>query len=141
MTPTRATPYLSAHVMVAQQIHIQVKCLHECHMSCMKCHHAHILSHSPIPSHIHMPSVKTVTCITNDPCIEPSPALLPNASANGQSIPSPITQPEVYVIIMTVCLLWATELFGSHRGSLAPILQNFSDHIAGILHPCSRLFT
>ena len=29
---------------------------------------------------------------------------------------------------MTVCLLWATKLFGSHRGSLTPMLQNFSDH-------------
>ena len=74
MTPIRATPHLSAHAMVAQQTHIQVKCLHECHMSCMKCHHAHIPSHSPTPSHIHMPSVKTVTGIINDPCIEPSPA-------------------------------------------------------------------
>ena len=61
---------------------------HECHMSCMKCHHAHIPSHSPTPSHMYMPNVKTVTGITNDPCIEPSPAPLPNASANGQPIPS-----------------------------------------------------
>ena len=86
MTPTRVTPHLSAHAMVTQQIHIQVKCLHECHMSCIKCHHAHNLSHSPTPSHMHMPSVKTVTGITNDPCIEPSPAPLPNASVNGQPI-------------------------------------------------------
>ena len=72
MTHTRATSHLSAHAMVAQKTHIQVKCLHECHMSCMKLHHAHIPSHSLTPSHMHMPSVKTVTGITNDPCIEPS---------------------------------------------------------------------
>ena len=32
---------------------------------------------------------------------------------------------------MTVCLPWATELFGLHRRSLTPI-QNFSDHTAGL---------
>ena len=129
MTPTRATPHLSAHAMVAQQTHIQVKCLHECHMSCMKCHHVHIPSHSPIASHMHMPSVKTVTGITNDPCIESSSAPVPNANANGQPNPSQsrlLSQPEVYVINMTVCF------FGQ---------QNFSDHTAGLLHPCSRLCT
>ena len=26
----------------AQKTHIQVKCLHECHMSCMNCHYPHI---------------------------------------------------------------------------------------------------
>ena len=86
--PTHYTPALSAHAMVAQQTHIQVKCLHECHMSCMKCHHAHIPSHSPTASHMHMASVKTLTGITNDLCIEPSPALIPNATANGKPIPS-----------------------------------------------------
>ena len=59
---------------VIKHTHIQGKCLHECHMSCMKCHHAHIPSHSPTISHKHMPSVKTTTGITNDLCIEPSPA-------------------------------------------------------------------
>ena len=49
-----------------KQTHIQVKCLHECHMSCMRCHHAHIPSHSPTPSDMHMPSVKTVTSSTNN---------------------------------------------------------------------------
>ena len=29
------------------------------------------------------------------------------------------------MINMTVCLLWATELFGSHRGSLTPMFQAF----------------
>ena len=119
--------------MIAQQTHIQVKCLHECHMSCMKCHHAHILSHSPTPSHMHMTSVKTVTGITNDPCIEPSLAPLPNAIANRQPIPTPITQPEIYVINMTVYLLWATELFGSHCGSLTPMFQAF--HLRGLTAP------
>ena len=72
MTPTRVTPHLSVHAMIAQQTHIQVTYLHECHMSCMECHHAHIPSHSSTPSHMKKPSVKTVTGITNDPCIEPS---------------------------------------------------------------------
>ena len=49
MTLTRVTPHLSAHAKVTQQTHIQVKCLHECHMSCMKCHHAQIPSHSLTP--------------------------------------------------------------------------------------------
>ena len=80
MTPIRATSHLSAQAMVAQQTHIQVKCLHECHMSFMKCHHAHIPSNSPTPLHMHMPSVKIVTGITNDLCIEPSPTLLHNVS-------------------------------------------------------------
>ena len=51
-------------------------------------------------------------------------------ATNSKSIPNSITQPEVYVINMTVCLLWVIELFGSHRGSLTPMLQNFSDHTA-----------
>ena len=129
MAPTRATPNLSAHAMVAQQTHIQVKCLHECHMSCMKCHHAHIPSHSPTASHMHMPSVKTVTGITNDPMYR---ALTGSSTqckcqwaTNPKSIPTPITQPEVYVINMTVCLLWATEPFISQRGSLTPMFQAF----------------
>ena len=79
-----------------------------------------------------MPSVKTVTGITNDPCIEPSPThRLTNTqckcqwATNPESIPTLITQPEVYVINMTVCLLLATELFDSHRGSLTPMFQAF----------------
>ena len=134
MTPIRVTPHLSAHTMVAQQTHIQVKCLHECHMSCMKCHHAHIPSHSPTPSHMPMPSVTTVTGSTNDTHI-PSPYRLTSTqckcqwATNPESIPTPITQPEVYVINMTVCLLWVIELFESHHGSLTPMLQNFLDHM------------
>ena len=50
---------------------------------------------------------------------------VPMGKKNPKSIPTPITQPEVYVINMTVCLLWATELFGSHRGSLTPMVQAF----------------
>ena len=52
---------------------------------------------------------------------------------NLKSIPTPITQPEVYVINITVCLFWATELFGSHRGSLIPIFQAF--HLRGLTVP------
>ena len=33
-----------------------------------------------------------------------------------------------------------TELFGLCRESLTPI-QNFSDHTASFLHPCSKVFT
>ena len=74
---------------------------------------------------------------------------IPNASANGKlipkSIPTHITQLEVYVITMTVCLLWATELFclhrtythtelfRSHRESLIPMFQAF--HLRGLTVP------
>ena len=54
-------------------------------------------------------------------------------ATNPESIPTPITQLEVYVINMTVCLLWATELFRSHRGSLTPIFQDF--HLRGLTVP------
>ena len=54
-------------------------------------------------------------------------------ATNPKSIPTPITQPEVYVIKMTVCLLWATELFGSHRGSLTPMFQAF--HLRVLMVP------
>ena len=113
-------------------------------MSCMECLHAHIPSHPPTPSHMPMPSVTTVTGGTNDTHI-PSLYRLTNTQCkcqwetNPESILNPITQLEVYVITMTVCLLLATELFGSHRGSLTPMLQNFSDHTVGLLHPCYRL--
>ena len=144
MTPTRATPHLSAHAMVAQQTHIQVKCVHECHMSCMKCHNAQIPSHSETPSHMHMASVKTVTDITNDPCIEPSlahqyPMQVPMGNQSR-------VNPDSYHTTRSLCdkhdrvSSWEIELFGSHRGSLIPI-QNFSDDTMGLLHPCSRLFT
>ena len=99
-------------------------------MSCMECLHAHILSHPPTPSHMPMLSVTTVTGGTNDTHI-PSPYRLISIqckcqwATNPESILTPITQLEVYVITMTVCLLWATELFGSH---------------CSLLHPCSRLF-
>ena len=52
---------------------------------------------------------------------------------NPKSISTPITQLEVYVINMTVCLLWATELFGSHCGSLTPMFQPF--HLRGLTVP------
>ena len=136
------------------------KCLHECHMSCMECLHAHIPSHSPTPSHMPMPSMTTVTCSTNDTYI-PSPYRLTNTqckcqwATNPESIPNPITQLEVYVITMclilgngtfritprvsyiyvpvinmTVCFLWVTEFFESHRGSLTPMYQAF--HLRGL---------
>ena len=114
-------------------------------MSCMECLPAHIPSHSPTPSHMPMLSVATITGSTNDTHI-PSPYRLTSTqykcqwATNPKSIPTPITQPKVYVITMTVCLLWATELFGSHHRSLTPMLQNFSDHTAGLLHPCYRTF-
>ena len=54
-------------------------------------------------------------------------------ATNPKSIPTPITQPEVYVINMIVCLLWAIELFGSHRGSLTPMFQAF--HLRGLTDP------
>ena len=114
-------------------------------MLCMECLPAHIPSHSPTPSHMPMLSVTTITGSTNDTYI-PSPYRLTSTqckcqwATNPKSIPTPITQPEVYVITMTVCLLWATELFGSHHGSLTLMLQNFSNHTAGPLHPCCRTF-
>ena len=54
-------------------------------------------------------------------------------ATNPESISTPITQPEVYVITMTVCFLWATELFGSHRRSLTPMFQAF--HLRGLKAP------
>ena len=95
-------------------------------MSCMKCFHAHILSHSPTPSHMPMPSVTTVTGSTNDTHMS-SPYRLTSTqckcqwSTNPESIPTLITQLEDYVITITVCIL-----FGQ---------QSFSDYTAGLLHP------
>ena len=125
--------------------------VHECSMSCMECLPAHILSHSPTPSHMPMPSMTTITSSTNDTHI-PSPYRLTSTqckcqwATNPESIPTPITQPEVYVINMTVCLLWATEifcsrrvsythaeLFESHCGSLTPMFQAF--HLRGLTVP------
>ena len=54
-------------------------------------------------------------------------------ATNPKSIPTPITQPKVYVINMTVCLLWAIELFESHRESLTSMLQAF--HLRGLTVP------
>ena len=34
---------------------------------------------------------------------------------------------------MTVCLLWTTELFGSHRGSLTPMFQ--ASHLSWLMVP------
>ena len=117
-------------------------------MSCMECLHAHIPSHPPTPSHMPMPSVTTITGGTNDTHI-PSPYRLTNTqckcqwATNLESIPTPITQLEVYVITMTVCLLWATELFESHRESLTPMFQVF--HLRGLtvpflLHPTHIIY-
>ena len=99
-------------------------------MSCMECLYAHIPGHPPTPSHMSMPSVTTVTGGTNDTHI-PSPYQLTRIqckykwATNPKSNSTPITQLEVYVITMTVCLLWATELFGSHGMSLTPMFQAF----------------
>ena len=99
-------------------------------MSCMKCFHAHIPNQSSTPSRTSMPSVTTVTSSTNDTHI-PSPYRLTSIQCkcqwtiNPESISTFITQLEVYVITMTVCLLWATELFGLHRGSLTSMFQAF----------------
>ena len=143
MTPIRATLQLSVHAMVAQQTHIQVKCLHECHMSCMKCHHAHIPSHSSTPTHMHMPNVKTVTGITNDPCIEPSlahqyPMQVPmdnESRVNSDSYHTTRSLCDKHdrvsslgnrtFRITPVSYTHVTELFGSHRGSLTLMFQAF----------------
>ena len=114
-------------------------------MSCIECLHAHISSHSLTPSHMPMPSVTTITGSTNDIHI-PSPYRLTLTqckcqwATNPNSISTPITQLEVYMITVIVCLLWETELFGLRCGSFT-LIQNFSDHTVGLLHPCSRLFT
>ena len=132
-------------------------------MSCMECLHAHIPSHSSIPSHMPMPSVTTVTGSTNDTHILSPYRLTNTQckcqwATNPESIPTPITQLKVYVITvclilsnrsfqitswvfythvpvinMTVCLLWVTELFGSHRRSLTPMFQAF--HLRGLTTP------
>ena len=111
-------------------------------MSCMKCHHAHIPSHSQTPSHMPMPSVMTITSSTNDTHIS-SPYRLTSTHCKCQwathleSIPTPITQLEVYVLI--VCLnfrqqnfliyiaglLHPYKNFGSRHGSLTPMFQAF----------------
>ena len=152
MTPKRATPHLSAHAMVAQQTHIQVKCLHECHKSCMKCHHAQIPSHSPTPSHMHMPSVKTVIGITNDPCIELSlahqyPMQVPMGNQSRVNSDSYHTTQSLcdkhdrvsslgnitFRVTLRVSYTHVTELFGSHCGSLTPMFQAF--HLRGLTVP------
>ena len=95
-------------------------------------------SHPPTTSHMPMPSVTTVTGSTNDTHI-PSPYRLTSTqckcqwATNLESIPTPITQLEVYVITMTMCLLWATEFFGLHYGSLTPMFQDF--HLRGLTTP------
>ena len=83
-------------------------------MSCMECLHAHIPSHSPTPSHMPMTSVTTVIASTNDTHIL-SPYRLTNTKCKCQwathpeSIPTPITKLEVYVI--TVCLFLGNRTF------------------------------
>ena len=120
-------------------------------MSCIKCHHAHIPSHSPTPSHMHMLSVKTVTGITNDPCIEPSPAhqYPMQVSMGNQSR----VNPDSYHTTRSLCdkhdcvsslgnrtfrltprvSYTHIELFGSHRRSLTPMFQAF--HLRGLTVP------
>ena len=106
------------------------------------------MSMPPTPSHMSMPSVTIVTGGTNETHI-PSPYRLTSTQykcqweTNPNSIPTSITQLEVYVIIMTVCLFWATKLFGSHRGSLTPMFQAF--HLKGLtvpflLHPTHIIY-
>ena len=90
------------------------KCLHECHMSCMECLHAHISSRSQTSSHMPMSSVTTVTASTNDTRI-PIPYRFTSTQCkcqweiNPKSIPTPITQLEVYVLI--VCLIFDNITF------------------------------
>ena len=78
-------------------------------MSCMRCHHAHIPSHSPTPSHMPMLSVTTQSLVVpmTHICRILTGSLEPTTSANGQLISSQprllITQLEVYVLI--VCLI------------------------------------
>ena len=111
----------------------------------MECLHAHIPSHSPTPSHMPMPSVTTVTISTNDTHI-PSPYRLTNTqckcqwATNPESIPTPITQLKVFMITMTVCLLWATELFISRCGSLHPYKTfRITPHVSYTHVPCFSL--
>ena len=107
-------------------------------MSCMECLHTHIQGHSSIPSHTPMPRVTTVTSSTNGPHI-PSPYRVTSTqckcqwATNPESIPIPIIQLEVYVITRTVCLLWATKIFGLRRGSLTPMFSVF--HLRGLRTP------
>ena len=95
-------------------------------MSCMRCHHAHIPSHALTPSHMPMPSVTIVTGSTNDTHVL-GPYRLTSTqckfqwATNPKSIPTPITQLEIYVTTITLCIL-----FGQ---------QSFSDYTAGLLHP------
>ena len=135
-------------------------------MSCMECLYAHIPSHSPSPSHMPMPSVITVTGSTNDIHITSPYRLTSTQckcqwATNLESIPTLITQLKVYVITvclilgnitfritlrvsyahvpvinMTVCLLWVTELFGSHHRFLTPMFQAF--HLRGLTTPAQH---
>ena len=86
---------------------------------------------------MHMPNVTTVTGITNDPMYRALTYSITQCrcqwATKPKSISTSITQLEFYVINMTVCLLWETELFGSHRGSLTPIFQTF--HLRGLMVP------
>ena len=44
-----------------------------------------------------------------------------------------VSYTHVLVINMTMCLLWVTELFGSHHESLTPMFQAF--HLRGLTVP------
>ena len=112
-------------------------------MSCMKCHHAQIPSHSSTPSHMHMLSVKTITGITNDPCIEPSPAhqypmQVPVGNQSRVNLDSYNTIQSLcdkhnrvsslgnITFQLTMRISYThTELFGSHLRSLTPMFQAF----------------
>ena len=102
-------------------------------MSCMECLHAHI----PTTSHMPMLSVTTVIGSTNDTHI-PSPYWLTNTqckcqwATNLESIPTPITQLEVYVL--TLCLILGNRTFRiTPHGSLTPMFQAF--HMRGLTTP------
>ena len=108
-------------------------------MSCMRCHHAHILSHSPTLSHMPMPSVTTITSSTNDTHVL-SPYQLTSTQCkcqwetNPESIPESYhTTPSLHDNHNRVYSFLATELFRLHRGSLTPT-QNFLDNTVGLLH-------
>ena len=103
----------------------------------MRCFQAHIPSHSPTPSHMPMPSVAIVIGNTNDTHI-PSLCRLTNTQCDLPMGNQSRVNPDSYHSNLglsdkhdSVSSLWATELFGLHRGSLTPT-ENFPDHTAGV---------
>ena len=117
-------------------------------MSCMKCLHAHIPSHSRTPSHMPMPSVTTVTGSSNDTHIlSPYRLTIPKWATNPESISDYYhttrslcdNHNRVYSLgnrtfqLMALVSYTNIELFGSHRWSLTPMFQAF--HLTGLKTP------